>query len=466
MEFKLPDLGEGIEKGEIVSVLVSPGDAVEADQSILELETDKAVVELPCPHAGQVARVHVEAGQVVAIGDLILTLDAPAAQNGAPAESPAEARDSKASVAETAAPAETVAPAERTSTAAEVPAESAPSSAPSVVRATPDVPPENTDARAPAPAGPATRRLARELGVDLYQISGTGPAGRITMDDVKAFVRQIASGASVTSAAGALPADEPLPDFSRWGEVEIEPLKGVRKATASAMAKAWSTVPHVTQFDVADITELEAARKSYGARQKALAERARAGKGLADVSRRGRGKITVTVLALKAVVAALQEFPQFNCSIDTARGQIIRKKYFHIGVAVDTPHGLMVPVLRDVDRKSLDELAAELGKLAARARDRKLDIDDMRGGTFTITNLGGIGGVGFTPIVNHPEVAILGIARGSEEVRIVDGQPVARLRMPLCLSYDHRVIDGADGARFTRAVAELLEDPFRLLVTL
>jgi len=459
-EFKVPDLGENMEGGDVVAVLVAPGDEIQPEQNVLELETDKATVELPCPFGGKVVTVHVSEGDSIKIGDLVLTLEELAGSSGSAdsggggaAASPdsngtSDATESATAV-ETAAPTAT-AVAER-ATNPEPRVESAP-----VARAAPVVPvapigepSSNGDGRAPAPAGPATRRLARELGVDLHQVPGSGPSGRISRDDVKEFVRRLSE--SVRSGGGA-GAPVELPDFIQWGEVEYEPLKGIRKATSEAMSVAWRTIPHVTQFDHADITELEAARKRYQSSRQAADE--------------GRGKITMTVLALKAVVAALQKFPQFNSSIDVGAGQIIRKKYFHIGIAVDTPGGLLVPVIRDVDTKSLAELALELGDIAQRARDRKIGIDEMRGGTFTITNLGGIGGTAFTPIVNHPEVAILGIARGKNELVLENGEVTSRLQLPLCLSYDHRVIDGADGARFLRYISDLLSDPFLLMLGL
>ncbi len=269
------------------------------------------------------------------------------------------------------------------------------------------------------------------------------------MDDVKKYVADLAARATIGVSSYETP---PMPDFTRWGAVEVEPLRGVRRATAEAMSVAWQAIPHVTQFDHADITDLEASRRRI------VAERAKAARDEAPP------KITMTAIALKACVAALQEFPRFNASLDAARGEVILKRYYHIGVAVDTEHGLMVPVIRDVDRKNLDELTTELADVAARARARRIDLDEMRGGTFTISNLGGIGGTAFTPIVNWPEVAILGIARGRDELVLRDGTVETRSMLPLCLSYDHRVVDGADAARFTRLLATLLEDPFRLLV--
>jgi pyruvate dehydrogenase E2 component (dihydrolipoamide acetyltransferase) len=289
-------------------------------------------------------------------------------------------------------------------------------------------------------AGPATRRLARELGVDLSQVRGTAPGGRVTQDDIKAYMRGRTAGAMMPGAALQVP---PLPDFEHWGEIERRPLDGIRRKTAEQMSLSWRLVPHVTQHDQADITDLEAFRKQQD----------------------GKGpKLTVTAFALKAAAIALKQYPQFCSSLDMAGGQLILKRYAHIGVAVDTDHGLLVPVIRDVDKKSIYELAEELTSVAERARQKKVPIDEMRGGCFTITNLGGIGGTGFTPIVNYPEVAILGLSRGRLQPVVQDGQVTPRLILPLSLSYDHRVIDGANAARFTRRIAEMLESPLTMLL--
>ncbi len=295
------------------------------------------------------------------------------------------------------------------------------------------------------PAGPATRRLARELGVDLRQVRGTGRHGRVIEEDIKEYVRQLASGAATAApSVSASIQPPPLPNFEEWGPVEAQPLGAVRKATARQMSLAWSLIPHVTQHDLADITELEAFRKQQA---------------------ESKGpKLTVTAFVLRASAMALREFPNFNASIDVAGGKLILKRYYHIGVAVDTEGGLLVPVLRDVDKKHVRELAEELNAIAQRARDRKLDSAELKGGTFTITNLGGIGGTAFTPIVNYPEVAILGLSRSRQEAVVREGQIVPRLMLPLSLSYDHRVIDGAAAARFTRRLAELLENPLMMLL--
>ncbi len=290
------------------------------------------------------------------------------------------------------------------------------------------------------PAGPATRRLARELGVDLRRVTGTAPRGRVSQEDVQAFVRQLTTAPA--GGGGVLQAP-PLPQFEKWGAVERQPLTSLRRTIAERLSLSWNLIPHVTQHDLADVTDLEAFRKQQD----------------------GKGpKLTVTAFALKAAAIALKQFPHFNASLDLAGNQLVYKRYYHLGVAVDTDRGLVVPVLRDVDKKSVHELAQELGEVAARARDKKLTGDDMSGGTFTITNLGGIGGTSFTPIVNYPEVAILGMSRSRLQPVERHGAIVPRLLLPLSLSYDHRVIDGADAARFTRRLAEMLENPLVMLL--
>jgi len=294
------------------------------------------------------------------------------------------------------------------------------------------------------PAAPSVRRYARELGVDLAQISGTGPGGRIGQDDVTAHVKQAMTGGGAARSA-ALHAP-PLPDFSKWGAIETKPMSNIRRKTAEHLSIAWQA-PHVTQHDRADVTELEAFRKAYGPR----------------VEKAG-GKLTVTAILIKLVAMAIDRFPQFASSVDMAHDAIVMKKYRHIGIAVDTPNGLLVPVIRDVDRKTIADIAVELGTVSQKARDKKLSLEEMSGGVFSISNLGGIGGTAFTPIVNQPEVAILGVSRGGIEPVWKDGQFVPREMLPLSLSYDHRVIDGADAARFLRWIAEALEQPLTMLL--
>ena len=311
-----------------------------------------------------------------------------------------------------------------------------------------------TENRQPIPAAPHVRRFSREVGVDIYEVKGTGPGGRISEDDVKAYAKALLSAAA--TAAQAPPraghfAQPQLPDFAKWGKVERVSMRGVRRKTAEHLAEAWNTIPHVTQHDRADITELEQLRARF-----------------APKAEEAGGKMTVTAIALKVCSAALKVFPQFNASIDIEKEEIVYKQYINIGVAADTDRGLLVPVIRDVDKKNIVELAVELSQLSKKARDKKLTPADMEGGTFTITNLGGIGGVGFTPIVNHPEVAILGLSRSRMEPEWIEdkdgGKFEPRLILPLSLSYDHRLIDGADAARFLRWIAEAFEQPFLLSV--
>jgi pyruvate dehydrogenase E2 component (dihydrolipoamide acetyltransferase) len=409
----------------------------------MEVETDKAVFELPCPHAGKIAQIHVKPGQTVPVGGLLLTIESSSGAGASekPKTSPAPAESKPAE--SKAAPSK---PAEAK------PAESKPAvaatAAPAAPRAPAAAPASNGEQSAPAPAGPATRRLARELGVDLHRVSGSGPGGRITPEDVQAYVKNILSGGGAPSAAGGAVVIPPLPDFTQYGTVERQPLNKLTKTAAANLSLSWQVVPHVTQHELADVTELEAARKRYSQ-----------GSG----AKEGAPKVTMTILAMKALVTALKTFPKFNSSYDAATGEVVVKKYFNIGVAVDTENGLVVPVVRNVDTKSVLQLAAEVTDLAKKARDRKLAVADMQGGSFTITNLGGIGGTYFTPIVNYPEVAILGMSRSSLQQVIVNGKPEIRLMLPLSLSYDHRVINGADAARFIVKLSGLLSDPFQLL---
>ncbi|MDE2953916.1 MAG: 2-oxo acid dehydrogenase subunit E2 [Gemmatimonadota bacterium] len=416
-EFKLPDLGEGVEAGDVVSVLVAEGDTVEIDQSVVELETDKALVEVPSSVAGTITKIHISAGDRVPVGSLLISVEEGEQQVTADPEPEAEAP----------APA----PEEKPEPTARAPEPTPPSPRP-------PAPTSNGD---PIPAAPSTRRLARELGVDLTQVAGSGPGGRISQDDVKAAVRDRQTGGIAPTA----PVE--LPDFSRWGNIERQPLSKVRQIIAKNMSQAWQQVAHVTQFDRADVTDLEAFRQRNKERTEALGT-----------------KLTPTVLALKAIITALKTFPQFNASLDAGANEIILKHYYNLGIAVDTERGLLVPVIKDVDRKDILELALELGDISQRARTSKIGLDELQGGTFTVTNLGSLGVGEFTPIVNHPEVAILGLGRAREEATVREGRIEPRLIMPLALSYDHRVIDGADGARFMRKIVDALENPELMLM--
>jgi pyruvate dehydrogenase E2 component (dihydrolipoamide acetyltransferase) len=438
-EFALPELGENVEKGDVVRVLVSVGDLLEKDQPVLELETDKATIEVPSTVRGKVREVRVKAGDKVKVGQSVLVVD----ESG---ETAARATTPPAAPAPAAAPApkavaEAAKPAVRAENAAGASAPPAAKTAAVVdfsARSVPAPAPVRTDAAAPVPAAPSTRRFAREFGVDIGQVPGTGPGGRIGQEDVKEHVK-----GRLTGGGGARPA-APLPDFSKWGDVDVQPMSNIRRKTAEHLSNSWQA-PHVTQHDKADMTALETFRRTYGPR----------------VEKAG-AKLTVTVIAAKIVAAALDRFPQFASSVDMANASIVFKKFRHVGIAVDTPNGLLVPVIRDVGRKTLTEVALDLSALSRKAQDKKLALDDMAGGVFSISNLGGIGGTYFTPIVNFPEVAILGISRGVIEPVWQDGAFVPKQMLPLSLSYDHRVIDGADAARFLRFVAEGLEQPFSL----
>jgi pyruvate dehydrogenase E2 component (dihydrolipoamide acetyltransferase) len=491
-EFRLPELGENVTAGDVVRILVKAGDGISKDQPVLELETDKATIEVPSSVSGTVKDVKVKTGEKVKVGQAILVVDeggAAAADStpkqasasagpkpqpeGAPEEGGLSQQATPERSAKRTPPPEAEEPDQRaaaSTSAHDADLDDAPrplddargrpepaegrqkrgevvdisrAARPAAAAAAQTAPSEGM---AP-PAAPSVRRLARELGVDIRQVSPSGPGGRLTIDDVQAFVRQAmsASGGAAPATPSAPASPQPLPDFAKWGDVERKPMSNIRRKTAEHLAHAWNTIPHVTQHDKADISGFEELRKQYGPR----------------VERAG-GKLTVTAVALKIVAGALKRFPQFASSMDVARGQLVYKKYAHIGVAVDTDRGLLVPVIRDVDAKGITELAADLAKASEKARAGKLSLDEMSGGVFTITNLGGIGGTSFTPIVNWPEVAILGLSRGGQEP-VFDGQQFRpRLMLPLSLSYDHRVIDGADAARFLRWVAEAFEQPFVL----
>ena len=298
-----------------------------------------------------------------------------------------------------------------------------------------------------APASPSIRRFAREIGVDIHNVPGSGPGGRISIDDVKAFSKRLQQEKGLAGSSAGIIASKPLPDFTKWGSIEKEKFSKLRETSAKHLSYAWSSIPHVTQHDKADITELEKLRKQNGKKAEAVG-----------------GKLTMTAILIKIIEAALKRFPQFNASIDMSTQEIIFKKYFNIGIAVATDRGLLVPVIKDVDKKNIIDLSVELTEISSKARDKKLTVQEMQGGNFSISNLGGIGGTGFTPIVNAPEVAILGISRSEIQPKYMDGEFKPRLIMPLALSYDHRIIDGADAAYFLRWVCEVIEEPFNILL--
>ena len=449
-EFRLQELGENISQGDLVRLMIAPGAKVSEGQPVMELETDKALVEVPSTVSGVVGEVKVKEGEKIKVGQLIFTLQgiaASQADTGRPARGPVEHVSGQHGA--------------RLAFQAAIRAEgkteeqALPPDQPQPRPADFSMPMQlgkvaGTEHREPVPAAPHTRRLARELGVDIYEVKGTGPGGRISEEDVKAHAKAalaaLSTAAQAPARAGHFIAPK-LPDFSKWGKIERVSMRGVRRKTAEHLAESWNTIPHVTQHDRADITELEQLRARF-----------------APKAEQAGGKMTVTAIALKVCAAALKVFPQFNATIDMEKEEIIYKQYISIGVAADTDRGLLVPVIRDVDKKNIVELAVELSQLSQKARDKKITVADMEGGTFTITNLGGIGGTAFTPIVNHPEVAILGLSRSRMEPEWIGGKFEPRLILPLSLFYDHRLIDGADAARFLRWIAEAFEQPFLLSV--
>jgi pyruvate dehydrogenase E2 component (dihydrolipoamide acetyltransferase) len=458
-EFKVPELGENVAQGDVTRVLVQVGDAIARDQPVLELETDKATIEVPSSIAGTVKEIKVKPGDKVKVGSVVLVTDdaggngaskkvetatgkqAEAAKPAASADKPQESKSDK--VISMPRPA-SAAQAPRQATA-DVPGASA---APSL-----DAAARPTGAPA-APAAPSVRRLAREIGIDINEVQGSGGGGRISEADVKEHARRILSSIGTSRGGGGTPARAavPLPDFAKWGEIERQPMNNIRRKTAEHLGYAWNTIPHVTQFDKADITPMEELRSKFRK----------------QVEQAG-GNLTVTAVLVKVLAAAVKQFPQFNSSIDVASNEIIFKKYVNVGVAVDTERGLLVPVIRNADQKNIQQIAVEMQELSEKARSKKLSLEAMSGGGISISNLGGIGGTYFTPIVNWPEVAILGVSRGINEPvwrpSTAAGQAghfEPRQLLPLSLSYDHRVIDGADATRFLRWVVQAIEQPFLL----
>jgi len=429
LEFKLPELGDNIDKVEIIQIMISNGQSIEVDQILLELETDKATIEVPAEFSGVIKEVSAKQGDIVATGDLIFTYEETEATASPSTKNKVQAQTKEIKTTTPQEVAVSPKSVEKTETPVPKP-----------------IPVRSEFGRRIAPAAPSVRRFSREIGVNINEVNGSGPGGRISIDDVKLYTKSINELVLKSGGIASLGVkQEKLPDFSKWGNIQTKPMSNVRRKTAEHLSYAWSSIPHVTQFDKADITELEKIRKQY-----------------AKTAEAHGGKLTITAILMKVVASAMKTFPIFNTSVDMIKKEIIHKDYCHIGIAVDTEKGLIVPVVRDVDKKNILELSKDLTDISVKARNKKVTLADMQGGCFTISNLGGIGGTAFTPIVNLPEVAILGVSRGSYEPVYIDGEFVPRLMLPLSLSYDHRVIDGADAARFIKWVSAALEQPFLL----
>jgi len=424
IEFKLPELGENIEDGDIVHVLVSEGDTIAANDGVFEIETEKAVVEIPCPHAGKVTQIHVEAGETVRVGQVLLTIEP---EDSEPEEAPPVK--------------------EEKSDEPEEPPREQPRPEPAAKEKEKPTPPAKTPPRreepsaGTIPAGPAARRLARELDVDLSRVQGSGKRGRITREDVEAA----AGEAEPSGPAAVTPPGEP--DQDPWGPIRRDRLSKIRQTIAAQMAKSAATIPHVTNFDDADVTDLESLRKGL--------PRDYLGEGV---------RLTTMPFVIKAVAMALKQHPLVNASLDEENNQIVYKEYVNVGIAVDTPRGLVVPAMRNVDRLPIARIARELTLLAERARDAQFTLEELRGGTFTISNLGAVGGMYSTPIINHPEVAILRVGRSRSMPVVREGAIEPRIMMPLSLSYDHRLVDGAAAGRFLNDVIDFLQSPAKLLL--
>lgn len=453
-DIKVPEIGENVESGVVVAVHVKVGDTVAVDDTVIELETDKALVEIPSPFDGKVTEVLAEAGKQMKVGDVIARVETESEESSKKAP-PADGSSSAETDDDTSAEAYAAASdKEKTPDAESASPEAREAGADEQAKASSkdDGRPASTDAekdsdRRPAPAAPSTRRLARELGVDIHDIRGSGSGGRISEADVKSHVRTRLSQPSQAAGAYPSPHTEELPDFSRWGAIDTEDMATVRRLTAQSTAAAWAVIPHVTQFDEADITDVMAFIE-----QKAP-----------KVQQAG-AKLTITAILARLCSLALKRFPKFNASLDIANQRIIYKKYVHIGIAADTPRGLLVPVIRDTDQMTIVDLAKTVADMAQRARDKKIKPDELEGGTFTISNQGGIGGVGFTPIVLWPQVAILGVSRSTVRPQYIEDRFEPRSILPLALSYDHRIIDGADAARFLRWICDGLKQPLNLFL--
>ena len=426
--FKLPELGEGIKSADVVSVLVKAGDVIKKDQGVIEIESEKASAEVPSSVVGKVVEVRVKEGDKIKPGQVIITVEE--GVTAAAAAAPKTVAPAKAADPESGRGLSAPTPPVAKGRGAEAPSTFAPAAA-------------SVSDKEPVFASPSVRQFAREIGVDIRTVPGSGPAGRISLDDVKTHARSLTTGqVAAPPPATARPAAPPLPDFTKFGEVTREPMNAVRRATAAHMARCWAEIPHVTLFDRADITAAEELRKQYKSKAEAAG-----------------GKLTITAILLKVAATALKTFPRLNASVDMTKQETVLKRYYNIGCAVDTPRGLVVPVIRDADKKSILQIAAELAQVSEKVRAGKLGLNDMQGGSFTITNLGGLGTTYFTPIVNAPEVAILGVGRAAMESSYAEGMCRPRLMLPLSLSFDHRVVDGADGARFLHWIVDAVEKP-------
>lgn len=432
-EIKLPEIADNIDVATVVSIHVSVGDTVSQDDSIAEMESDKAVFDLPTDTAGTIKEIKVKEGDEVKVGQVVLTVETGDEEKVEDEDKDKAEEEAKDEVEE-----ETKAETEDEAKDEVDKEKGKAEDSEKQVEAEEDEEDERISDSKEVAAAPSIRRLARELGVEIHKVKGTGPYNRITAEDVKAYAKAIIQQSGDKTAVRE---DYELPDFSKYGDIERQPMDKIRKITAENMTASWQTIPHVFQFDKADVTDLEAFRKKYE-----------------KVVEKKGGKLTVTAILLKISAKALEKFPKFNASLDFNNKEIIYKKYIHMGVAVDTERGLLVPVIRDVNKKTITELSVELGEMAEKARNKKIMPDELQGGNFAISNLGGIGGTGFTPIVYRPNVAILGVSRSSTEPVFIDGEFKPRTMLPLSLSYDHRLIDGAEAARFLRWICEALEN--------
>jgi pyruvate dehydrogenase E2 component (dihydrolipoamide acetyltransferase) len=448
IEYKLPDLGEDIETGDVIGVFVSVGDTVVEDQALLEIETDKAAIEIPAPAGGTIKEVHIKEGDTIKVGQLLVTIDdGKAKTKSSQVKEIAKTQD------------EVIEEVAEKEVEEEMDANPEPEPQKVELNTTQDLTEDSEENEIPdateplaknaVAASPTIRRMARELRIDINLVEGTGPGGRISEDDIRNYAPGKRSKPKSEPQAPEPPVIEPqdLKDkvsSDKWGNIDRTPMSKVRKLTAERLTKAW-IAPHVTQYDKADITELEKLRKEFG-----------------DSVTKAGGKLTMTSIILKVIASALKAFPEFNASVDMENEEILYKKYYNIGVAVDTDRGLLVPVIKDVNKKNITKLSVELSELSEKARNKKITVNELQGGTFTISNLGGIGGTYFSPVLNAPEVAILGISRSAIEPVYIDGGFLPRLMLPLSLSYDHRLIDGADAIRFLRWIIEALEEPFKI----